>query len=94
VQLTVGEVDRCSMVSSDSPVIFSGRALRKPESGQFAECSSQGTRHFSVHTGQSDEPLAAASLFAPNLSNCPMVIFFVFVYELCASKKISTGQTS
>jgi hypothetical protein len=26
-QSTVGEVDRCSMVSPDSPVIFSGRAL-------------------------------------------------------------------
>jgi hypothetical protein len=34
-QLTVGEVDRCSVVSLDSPVIFSGQALRNNESGQF-----------------------------------------------------------
>ena len=43
-------------VAPDCPVIFSGRAPRIPKSGQFAECSSQGT-------GQSGAPLAAASLF-------------------------------
>jgi hypothetical protein len=35
----------------DSLVIFSGRASRIPEIGQFAECSSQGTGHCLVHTG-------------------------------------------
>jgi hypothetical protein len=68
-------------------VIFSGRALRKPESGQFAECFSQGTEHYPVHTGQSGAPLAAASLFAPNLQNCLAVIFFVCVYELYVPEK-------
>jgi hypothetical protein len=47
-QLTVVEVDRCSVVSPDSPMIFSGRALREPESSQFARCSSQGTEHCPV----------------------------------------------
>jgi hypothetical protein len=93
-QSTVGEIDRCSVGSPDSPVNFSGRAVRKLESGQFAECSSQGTRHCPVHTGQSGAPLAVASLFAPNLQNCPAVIFFVCVYELYAPEKILTRQTS
>jgi hypothetical protein len=61
-------------------MIFSGRALRKPESSQFAECSSQ-------RTGLSGAPLGAASLFAPNLKNCPAVIFFVYVFELYAPEK-------
>jgi hypothetical protein len=37
----LGEVDRCSVGSPDSPMNFSGRALRKPESGQFARCSTR-----------------------------------------------------
>jgi hypothetical protein len=45
-----------------SPVIFSGRVLRKPESGKFTESSSQGTGHYPVHTGQSGAPLAATIL--------------------------------
>jgi hypothetical protein len=50
-QSIVGKVDRCSVGSSDSPVahrpdspmIFSGVALRKPESAQFTRCLGLGT---------------------------------------------------
>jgi hypothetical protein len=36
----------------DSPVIFSGVALRKPESDQFARCLGLGTGQCPVHTEQ------------------------------------------
>jgi hypothetical protein len=68
-------------------VIFSGRALRKPESGQFVESSSQGTGHCLEHTGQSGAPLAVASLLCSKLENCSTVIFFVCVFELYAPEK-------
>jgi hypothetical protein len=42
-QSTVGEIDRCSVATPDNPVNFSGVALRKPKSGQFAECFGLGT---------------------------------------------------
>ena len=47
-QSIIGELDHCFVGLPDSPVIFSGRALRKPESSQFAERSSQGTGHCPV----------------------------------------------
>jgi hypothetical protein len=78
-QSTVGKIDCCFMGLPDCPVIFSGQEPRILESDQFAECSSQGTGHCSVHTGQSGAPLVAANLFAPNLKNCPAVIF-LYVY--------------
>jgi hypothetical protein len=42
-QLTISEVDHCCVGSLDSPMNFSGMALRKPESDQFAEVFSLGT---------------------------------------------------
>jgi hypothetical protein len=77
---TIGVVDCCSVVPLESPVIFSGQVLRIIENGQFVECSSQSTRQFSA-------PLATTNLSAPNLKNCPAVIFFVYVYELYALEK-------
>jgi hypothetical protein len=62
----LGEDDRCSWshqtvrYTSDSPMNFSGWALRIPESGQFAKCSS-------LDTGQFGAPQAATSLFCSKL---------------------------
>jgi hypothetical protein len=42
-QSTISEVYRCCVDSLDSPMNFSGMALRKPESDQFAEVFSLGT---------------------------------------------------
>jgi hypothetical protein len=84
----LGEVDHCSVVSPDSPVIFSGWASRKPESSQFAKCSSQGTRHCPVHTGQSDAPLAAASLFCSKLVELSHGHFLCMcIWTLCTWEK-------
>jgi hypothetical protein len=47
-QSAVGEVDRCSVGSSDSPVNFSGVALRKPESNQFTRCLGLSTGQCTV----------------------------------------------
>jgi hypothetical protein len=47
-QSTVGEVDRCSVVSPDSPMIYSGRALRKTRERPVREVLSQGTRQCPV----------------------------------------------
>jgi hypothetical protein len=45
---SIRAVDRCSVGSPDSPVIFSGVAMGKPESGQFARCLGLGTRQSPV----------------------------------------------
>jgi hypothetical protein len=46
-------------------VIFSHGALSFLESGLFVGRASLGTRHYSVHTGQSGAPQAGASLIRP-----------------------------
>jgi hypothetical protein len=51
-QLIIGEVDRCSVGSPDSPMIFSGVALRKPESAQFTRCLGLGTEQCPVRHWQ------------------------------------------
>jgi hypothetical protein len=44
-QSTIGEVDRCSIGTLNSPVNFSGVALRKLESGHFARAAAWGTNY-------------------------------------------------
>jgi hypothetical protein len=74
----LGEVDRCSVGSPDSPVNFSGMALRKPESGQFARCLGLGTGQCPVHTGQCPVRLWLHQfLYAPNFVEFSQFIFFV-----------------
>jgi hypothetical protein len=80
-QSTVGGVDRCSEDTPNSLVIFSGRAPRKLESNQFAECSIQGTE-------QSGAPLAAASLLCSKLvelSHCHFLC--MCIWTLCTWEK-------
>jgi hypothetical protein len=78
----------------DSPVIFSGGALRIPESGQFAGRASLGTGHCPVHPGLSGAPQAGASLFCSILLEFPQGLFSLCVCELYAPEKTSTRQTS
>jgi hypothetical protein len=67
LQSTVSEVDHCSVGSLNSPVNFSGMALRKPESGQFARCSSLDIEQCPVHTGEcSVRHWLHQILYAPN----------------------------
>jgi hypothetical protein len=65
----------------DSPMNFSGRALRKPESGQFAEGCILGTGQCPVHHWLHQ------ILYAPNFVVFPQV-FSLYVYvELYAPEK-------
>jgi hypothetical protein len=43
LQSTIGEVDRCSVGSPDSPMNYSRLTMRKPKSGQFVRCFGLGT---------------------------------------------------
>jgi hypothetical protein len=61
-------------------VIFSQEALRIPESGQFTGCSSLGTRHCPVHTGQSDALQSGANMFCSILIELPHGLFSLCVY--------------
>jgi hypothetical protein len=83
---------RCT---SDSPVNFSRGTLRIHESVQFAKCSSLGTGHCPVHTGQSGAPQVGANQFSSILVESPQGLFLCMcIYELYAPEKISTRQTS
>jgi hypothetical protein len=67
-QSTVGEIDRCSVATPDNPVNFSGVALRKPKSGQFA------------HGTVSGAPLVAPNLVCSKIYRIPSIFFFVCLY--------------
>jgi hypothetical protein len=81
--------------SSDSPVDFSRGALSFLKSGLFVGSASLGTGHCPVHTEQSGAPQAGASLTCPIFIEVAQgSIFLIDVYELYASEKGSTRQTS
>jgi hypothetical protein len=69
-------------------VNFSGVALRKPKSGQFARCLGLGTGHCPVsgaHRTVSSAPLAAPILvFAPNFVEFPNSFSLLFYVEIYA----------
>jgi hypothetical protein len=89
-QSTVGKVDHCFVGSPDSPVIFSRGALKIPESDQFAGCSSLGTGHCPMHTGQSSAPQAGANLFFSKLIELPQGHFScMYTWTLCTWEKIN-----
>jgi hypothetical protein len=68
-------------------MIFSGRAPRKPESGQFAECSARAPDSVQCTLDSPVLHWLQQVCCAPHLWNCPKVIFFVCEYELYAPEK-------
>jgi hypothetical protein len=78
----VGKVDHCSVGSPDSPMNFSGVALRKPESSQFVKCFGLGTGQCLVRHWQHQ------ILYAPNFIELSQFFFFVCLcWTLCTWEK-------
>jgi hypothetical protein len=88
-QSTVGEVDRFFVGSPDSPVNYSGVALRKPESGQFARATTWGTEQCLVHTEHCPvRHWLHPFLYAPNFIEFLQLFLFVCLcWTLCTWEK-------
>jgi hypothetical protein len=96
VQSTVAPKSRCSAVTPDSPVNYSGATLEKPEGGQFRVVQSWCTGHYPVahRIVRCARPGHTWVSFAPFFLNPSFNLFIGFVEPLCTCSIYDLEQTS
>jgi hypothetical protein len=95
LQATVARSNRCSAVTPDSPVKYSGACPKKPESGEFETVRSKCTGHCSVADRQSGAPdQGTLDFFAPLYLNPNFNLLLVCVEPLCTCRTCNLEQTS
>jgi hypothetical protein len=89
MQSTVAPKSRCSAVTPDSLVNYSGARSQKPEGGEFGLVLSDGTPDSPVR-----QTRAYLGFFAPFFLNPNLIFLLVCVEPLCTCKIYNLEQTS